>query len=247
MSPGTWHLELRAHGLPGVLVAFDGVDGSGKTTMIRLSARYLRSLDWRVRVFKLPSRELKASSWFIRYSRDPLGTASRGDVDPIGMCAAVLGDRLITIRRSIMPLLLSGSAVLVDRYLLTPLGELVMLGVDAVGRDAIAPLVARFPQPDVLVVTEVAHEEAMLRVRRRPGEADDALPAEVYRRRVDAFRELAVANHGVVLDTSGGISLTFEAIRPQLAQAVDKTGLHGAARKAGAQTIRAGRTDGVPA
>jgi dTMP kinase len=213
-----WTLPRKPHGLPGLLVAFDGVDGSGKTTTIRLTAAYLRSWGFRARIFKLPSRELKRSSWFVRYSRDPLTAARVGDVDPVGMCAAVLGDRLISIRRSIVPHLAAGHVALVDRYLLTPLCELLIHGVDAEARSAVEPLVDRFPWPDLFVVPNVAAAEAIGRVRRRPHEADDSLSADVYSRRIAAFRALAAANDLLLLDTSRDVRATFGQLSPRIRQ-----------------------------
>jgi dTMP kinase len=211
-----WRLPLQPHGLPGKLIAFDGVDGSGKTTTTRLTRAYLRAQGQVVRGYKLPSRDLKRMPWFRRYSADPIGTGRTGEVDPLGMCCAVLGDRLLTLRRSILPQLRAGRTVVVDRYLFTPLGELLIHHADRRARAVVEPLVGCFPRPDLSVFTTVPAQEAMARVRSRPAEASDPLPADVYSRRIRAFRELAESNDGLLLDTSAGIRSTFEALIPPL-------------------------------
>ncbi|MCX5210099.1 hypothetical protein OG689_12480 [Kitasatospora sp. NBC_00240] len=216
MSGQEWRLALTPHGLPGRLIAFDGVDGSGKTTTTRLTRAFLRSRGAVVRGFKLPSRELKRTAWFVRYNADPLGAGRTGDVDPVAMCSMVLGDRLLTVRRTILPLLRAGHTVVADRYLFTPLGELLVHGLTPRERSVVEPLVSCFPRPDLAVFTDVTADQAMARVRSRPAEADDALPPEVYVRRVAAFRALAESNEGVLLDTSLGVRETFRLLTPRL-------------------------------
>lgn len=215
MSP-EWRLPCRPHGLPGRLIAFDGVDGSGKTTTTRMTRSYLRSRGLTVRGFKLPSRELKATGWFRAYSADPFGAVHTGDVDPLAMCATVLGDRLLTIRARILPALRAGHVVVVDRYLFTPLGELLMHRVSQRTRAVVDPLIGCFPAPDLSVFTTVPAGTAVARVRERPAERNDPLALDVYEQRVTAFRRLALNNGGLLLDTSQGRRHTFEELLPHL-------------------------------
>lgn len=215
MSP-EWRLPLRPHGLPGTLIAFDGVDGSGKTTTTRMTRAYLRARGRTVRGYKLPSRELKSSRWFKEYSADPFGSVRTGEVDPLAMCCAVLGDRLMTVRARILPALRAGRVVVVDRYLFTPLGELLMHQATAETRAVVEPLIACFPAPDLSVFTTVSAREASARVRSRAAERDDPLALDVYEHRVEAFRLLALSNGGLLLDTTRGQRRTFEDLIPLL-------------------------------
>ncbi|MFD5159687.1 dTMP kinase [Streptomyces hawaiiensis] len=215
MSP-EWRLPIRPHGLPGTLIAFDGVDGSGKTTTTRMTRAYLRACGRTVRGYKLPSRELKASRWFKDYIADPFGSVRTGEVAPLAMCCAVLGDRLMTVRTRILPALRAGRVVVVDRYLFTPLGELLMHRVPTETRAVVEPLIACFPAPDLSVFTTVSAQEASARVRRRAAERDDRLGLDVYEQRVEAFRRLALSNSGLLLDTTRGKRRTFEDLIPHL-------------------------------
>ncbi|MDH6623239.1 dTMP kinase [Streptomyces sp. LBL] len=211
-----WRLPVRPHGLPGTLIAFDGVDGSGKTTTTRTTRAFLRSRGHTVRGFKLPSRELKASRWFKEYSADPFGAVRTGEVDPLAMCCAVLGDRLMTVRARILPALRAGRVVVVDRYLFTPLGELLVHRVPAGTRAVVEPLIGCFPAPDLSVFTTVPAGVASARVRSRAAERDDPLALDVYEHRVAAFRRLALSNNGLLLDTALGQRRTFEELVPHL-------------------------------
>ncbi|MCG0283801.1 hypothetical protein [Streptomyces sp. PSAA01] len=125
-----------------------------------------------------------------------------GAVDPFAMCCSVLGDRLMTVRAQILPGLRAGRVVVVDRCLFTPLGGLLMHGAPEQARSVIEPLFSCFPAPDLAVFRTVPTREADRRVRRRPDERDDPLALDVYERRLTAFRELASANGGPLLDTA---------------------------------------------
>ncbi len=216
MSQRHWCLDLSPHRLPGKIISFSGVDGSGKTTTLRLARAFLRARGVPTKVFKLPSRGLKQQEWFRVYSADPLGSVRRGHIDLTAMCAMVLGDRIMTVRGVLLPLLCRGYTVLVDRYLFTPVAELVVHEAPPRVLDDLMPLIRCLPRPDLAVFAHVSPDQARGRVRGRAGEQDDPLTYEVYRRRVDAFRQVAEANQGLVLDTGDGVAKTMRTLAPWL-------------------------------
>ncbi|MEV0640149.1 hypothetical protein AB0I77_35485 [Streptomyces sp. NPDC050619] len=116
----------------------------------------------------------------------------------------------MTVRARILPALRAGRVVVVDRYLFTPLGEVLIQRVPAETRAVVEPLIACFPAPDLSVFTTVSAREASARVRRRAAERDDPLGLDVYEQRVDAFRRLASSNGGLLLDTTRGSAAPFK-------------------------------------
>ncbi|MFD5477683.1 hypothetical protein [Streptomyces hawaiiensis] len=122
----------------------------------------------------------------------------------------------MTVRTRILPALRAGRVVVVDRYLFTPLGELLMHRVPTETRAVVEPLIACFPAPDLSVFTTVSAQEASARVRRRAAERDDPLGLDVYEQRVEAFRRLALSNSRLLLDTTRGERRTFQDLIPHV-------------------------------
>ena len=97
--------------MSGLFVTFEGVDGSGKSLMLKLAAKTLRDLGYDV----LCTREPGGS---------PLGQKLRsiildspyGAVDPRGEALLYAADRALHVANVIKPALAAGQVVLCDRY-----------------------------------------------------------------------------------------------------------------------------------
>lgn len=216
--------EMRSHGLPGVLITFSGTDGSGKTTTLQGVRDYATSRGAAVEVIRMPSEPCRALAYFRDYVED-WSRAVSGEVDLASLCLVCLGDRLMTVRRQILPLLESGTWVLCERYVFTPLAELYAIGGDAADRAAIEAVVSRFPAPDLGVVTTVAADEAIRRIRSRPEERDRPLDRELFARVVDGY--LAVArHHGLIVADTGAVgeSLILARLQPHLDRLLRRAG-----------------------
>ncbi|MGH9346366.1 MAG: PfkB family carbohydrate kinase [Vicinamibacterales bacterium] len=207
-------LEIRPHGRRGRLITISGIDGSGKTTSLRIIRGYLESKGRPCRAFKMPSREIKASSWFVRYNKDPL-RAHKAGVDYGARCVMLMGDRLNTIRTQVLPLLERGVFVLVDRYLLTPLAELMVFDCDASTVDVIKSIAQQFPAPDLCLRTCTSVAIATGRIRERPQERDLTIDADLLARRSAAFEAIGVANGTVGVPTQD-LASTFAFLKPHL-------------------------------
>lgn len=207
-------IGLRPHGKRGKLIAISGIDGSGKTTALRTIRGYLNSKGQKCKIFKLPSREIKASSWFLTYNDAPFQARQAG-VDYAALCVMLLGDRLNTIRTQVMPALERGVFVLVDRYLLTPLADLMLFDDDGPTVDAIRTLTQQFPAPDLYLLTRTSVELAARRIRERPEERSLPIDTDLYNRRIAAFEAIAMANGAVSLPTQDR-QATFAVLRPYL-------------------------------
>jgi sugar/nucleoside kinase (ribokinase family)/thymidylate kinase len=207
-------IGLRPHGRRGKLVSISGIDGSGKTTTLRTMRRYLESRGQPCRIFKLPSREIKASSWFLAYNQDPFRARERG-VDYAALCTMLLGDRLNTIRTQVIPHLERGVFVLVDRYLFTPLAELLLFDDDLSTVEAIKGLAQQFPAPDLAILTDTPLEIARRRIHARPEERTLALDTDLFERRIAAFETIGAANGAVTVPTQD-LASTVAVLRPHL-------------------------------
>ena len=99
------------HGLPGRLIVFEGLDGSGKSTQARLLVKWLQSRGYRVFLTEWNSSELVADA--IRRGK------KRGLLTPTTFSLLHATDFADRFDRHILPPLRAGYIVVCDRYVYT--------------------------------------------------------------------------------------------------------------------------------
>lgn len=119
ISPG----RLKKHGIPGKLVVVEGIDGSGKSTQIRLLEKWLRFNN--IDVFKTEWN----SSELVKQ------VTSKGKkkvtLTPTTFCLLHATDFADRFERNILPLLRAGYFVLADRYVYTAYARDITRGCEA--------------------------------------------------------------------------------------------------------------------
>ncbi len=96
--------------LPGRLIAFEGIDGSGKTTQLQLADKHLRSVGCNVVTLREPGgtrlgEQLRTSL------KDPVNKANT-----TAQLFIVLASRAQQVAENILPAMARGDIVLIDRY-----------------------------------------------------------------------------------------------------------------------------------
>jgi len=196
-------LELGQKPKDGILISFSGVDGAGKTTTIRNTATWLRKKGHTVKIFKLPSKEIKSTKLFKNYKSEPFTAQKDLRTDIFSMGLVVLGDRLNTIITEICPLLEKGYAVIVDRYVYSAIGELLLSStVLDDDLEVFQNILRKFPKPHISVFNRVSLIDSINRIRSRPAEKDDYINIELVRQRIDIFENLRISFNGVLVDTA---------------------------------------------
>ena len=212
-------LELRPHGLPGRLIVFCGVDGSGKTTIRELAHGHLSSRGVFASRVDALSSGCRSLPYFLSYTQDPLRAAT-GEVDLAALCFVCLGDRLVTIRREFLRRLAAGEWLLCDRYVFTPLAELLAFEYPPADIEAVLGLVDLFPAPDLVFLADVDGATALRRVSERADEQDKTLHLAFYARVAEAFRFVCDANGVHRVPTAGALEQTLGAMAPHLDELV---------------------------
>ena len=147
------------------LIAFDGLDGSGKTTQLARLALRLRAAGCDV----LETREPTDGRWGRRIRE----MARSGDrPEAAEELRWFLEDRAEHVEREIEPALTAGRTVLTDRYTLATVAYQGARGLD--WRELLAEAEARFPLPDLVVLVEVEPRVAMARVVARGAPVEPA-------------------------------------------------------------------------
>lgn len=178
-----FRLEKRSDA--GLLVAFCGLDGSGKTTMIRrLADRQGPS----TMVIQQPSALVRSLKLFRRFHDDP----ERPTVDYRSLVLFTTGDRLLQADEVIRPALSQSGTVIADRYIFCTIANMIARGYDA--DRWIHEIVSHIPQPDVTFFMDTPVSVAETRIRQRPEEKDIHLDLELMAGTAAAYK--AIASHG---------------------------------------------------
>ncbi len=159
----------------GKLIAFEGIDGCGKSTQLEMLAGALRGRGIDV----VATREPTAGE----HGQRIRAMAQSGErVDPKQELEWFVLDRREHVASVIEPGLAAGRVVLTDRYYLSSVAYQGARGLDA--KSILADSEAEFPLPDLVVVIEIDPEKGLARVGARGGVAEPVFEEIDFQRRV---------------------------------------------------------------
>jgi len=205
--------------VPGTFITFEGIDGSGKSTQLRLLNNYLRANGR----FPLVTREPGGTPVGLRL-RAALLDASE-EVDPLTELLVFAADRAQHVRRVIQPALAAGQVVISDRY------ADATVAYQGAGRGFSPELIREIVQlateglkPDLTVLFDVSINESTTRTTRRStGKSTsksgrdrlDIEDADFHGRVRDAYLQIAQAepDRVKVIDSSGPVEITHERVK----------------------------------
>jgi dTMP kinase len=177
----------------GLFVTFEGGEGAGKSTQIRMLADQLRAAGHEVLVTREPGGSPGAEA--IRH------VVLSGAAEPFGpemeavLFAAARADH---IDRTIRPALERGAIVLCDRFVdSSRVYQGATGGLDRTFMDALERATVEDVMPDLTLILDIDPEEGLRRAKARRGSAEaDRFEKEelsLHRRRRKAFLEIAKA------------------------------------------------------
>ncbi|MBA3355023.1 MAG: dTMP kinase [Pyrinomonadaceae bacterium] len=208
-QPGTRGL------VAGTFITFEGIDGSGKSTQLRLLANFLRSEGGEV----LVTREPGGTSVGLRLRAALLDALEQ--VDPLTELLVFAADRAQHVRRVLRPALEAGQTVLSDRY------ADATKAYQGAGRGFSAELVSEIIQlategltPDLTLLFDLSVTESSARTRRRSegkqtGDRLDSEDAGFHTRVREAYLSLAAREpeRFRVVTTNGSVDETHERVK----------------------------------
>ena len=188
---------------PGRLITFEGGEGAGKSTQVRLLADRLTGNG----VVSVATRE-PGGSPHAEALRDVLLSGFAAPLGPRGEAVLFTAARIDHLDRTILPALSSGKFVLCDRFIDSTLAYQGALGhvpggmIAALERVAIGEC-----RPDLTVLVDVPPDVGLARAAQRRGrrEADrfEREEASFHHALRDAYRAIAAAEPGRFLIVDG--------------------------------------------
>ena len=200
-------LAMRKHNGPGILITFCGLDGCGKTTMIRHLSQWMEEKGYCLFLTRQPTDFVRQSQIFRTYMDSPDHDAF--DYRSLSLLAA--SDRVQHCSKVILPQLRSGKTVVSDRYLYSCAANLRARGYTA---DRWIYEIARWiVKPDLAFFLDVPVEIAVQRVRSRAAERERYIDIPLQYRLRDEYLRIAEDNGGIVLSSLMAEEMLLEKIK----------------------------------
>ncbi len=199
-------LNMRKNDTPGFLVTFCGLDGCGKTTMMK---RLITDLEKEQELFvtKQPTKAVRNAEIFRTYMDRP-------DHDAFvyrSLSLLAASDRLQHVNKIIEPEMKKGKIVLSDRYFYSCLANLRARGYE---EDQWIYEVAKWViKPDIAFFFDLPAEEAIARVRRRPEEKDRYIDVELQHKLRREYIDICSANRGILISTTAPEDACYDIIK----------------------------------
>jgi dTMP kinase len=201
---------------PGKLITFEGIDGCGKSTQMRLLEQYLIEQGAHV----LSTRE-PGGTELGKKIRSALLDGGPGSVEPLAELLLYAADRAHHVRRVVMPALAEGRTVLSDRfYDATTVYQGYARGFDLTLVNQLNALATGGLKPDRTLLFELDVEIGLKRTRKRgdkttgiEGQPDrlDQEPLEFHERVRRAYLEIAALEpqRFRIIPSAGPVEETF--------------------------------------
>lgn len=187
-------------GQRGLLVAFEGVDGAGKTSQAKLAVEYLQGLGHQAVYLKEPTdgpigRKLRQMM------------VSNTDRDYMEEFRLFLEDRAEDVRLNIRPVLEAGGIVCIDRYYISSMAYQGALGLDPEFIRQENEKIA--PRPDLILLFSLPLEESLRRITASRPEGQNLFELREYQEKVQAIFNAMQMPNVVRVDASR----TFEQVQ----------------------------------
>ncbi len=201
--------------MAGIFITFEGIDGSGKSTQLRMLANFLRQRGCDILLTREPGGT-------------PVGNRLRAalldaqeEVDPLTELLVFAADRAQHVRRVLRPALESGQIVFSDRY------ADATTAYQGAGRGFAPELIAEIIElateglkPDLTLLFDLSVDDSITRTRRRvnaqhQGDRLDGETAEFHARVRDAYLRIARAEpeRVKIVETNQPVELTHERVK----------------------------------
>ncbi|HSB27939.1 MAG TPA: dTMP kinase [Pyrinomonadaceae bacterium] len=212
--------------MAGTFITFEGIDGSGKSTQLRLVSNFLKEHGCEL----LLTREPGGTTIGLRLRAALLD--AQEEVDPLTELLVFAADRAQHVRRVLRPALAEGRVVISDRY------ADATVAYQGAGRGFKPELVSEIVRlateglvPDLTLLFDVPVAESTNRTTRRSNARNkldrlDIEHSDFHERVRQAYLRIAAAEpeRVKVIDTSGVVEKTHERVKSILVPFLEERG-----------------------
>lgn len=171
----------------GLLIAIEGIDGAGKTTLANGLAALLQQAGAQVSLSKEPT----TGPWGMKLRE----SAATGRLDPEQEVDYLIRDRRQHVQEVIAPALAQGGVVILDRYFPS---MVAYQGAAGLPQDQLLAANDFAPRPDVLLLLDLPPATGLARIRKR-GDAPNHFETEQNLQRCrEIFLELDIPAKQVI-------------------------------------------------
>jgi dTMP kinase len=197
----------------GVLVALEGIDGTGKSTQAKRLALLMREQGYAVTLLREPT----LSPWGRRIREAT--SAGSGVLAPAQELELFLQDRHYDVVAHITPALAARQLVLMDRYYFSTIAYQGALGIDP---EHIRQLNEAFaPVPDLVLLLMMPPAQALERIRQARDHTDDVFEREDHLIKVDSIYRTLMGPQVYCVDASQPIEVVTAIMQQQIQETLD--------------------------
>lgn len=198
-------LELSLETFPGMLITFDGIDGTGKTTLMNMLDEKFSCLGYKVYLTKQPTEAVKKHELFKKVVNSDLTGLEYRSVSLL-----TVSDRLQYSLHDVLPKLKKGNIVICDRYFYS---ALVNLRARGYREDKWIYEIAHYiPAPDFAFFLNVDFDLTIKRIRERPNEKEKWIDMEFEKIKQDEYKYVCNISNGILVNSSSEPRITFNHI-----------------------------------
>ncbi len=161
----------------GLLIAVEGIDGTGKSTQCAMLAEWFEAGGREARVLPEPTRG--------PYGMELRRRAREGRLDPRAEFELFLEDRAWNVETNIMPVLDRGGVVILDRYYISSMAYQGARGLDPMEIQVANERIA--PRPDIVFLLMLSVDEALDRIHGRDEHGPNLYEDRAYQENVAAI------------------------------------------------------------
>ncbi len=210
-------LKMKEHDTRGLLITVCGLDGCGKTTLIkRLKKEIEDNEGYEVILTKQPSENMRKSDIFRTY----MDTDDHSKYEYRALSLLAAADRIQHINKVILPELKKGKCVICDRYFYSCLANLRARGYE---KDRwIYDISKNIIKPDISFFLDVPVELAVSRVRERAEERDRYIDMDLQYKLRKQYIKICKENHGTLISSDMYEDKTFNDAYKQLKNVIER-------------------------